>query len=507
MYTIFMLSRVRSILLENKTTKQTVAKNTFWLFFGNILARFIRAGIIIYAARILVPQSWGAFNYALSIAGFFTIFADLGINSVITRESARNLSVQDKYFSTAFFIKIVLSIIAVIALLILYPTIGPLITSSISDLSLVSALIPFAAIIVMTDTLRDFAASLSRAWEKMEIESFVQIFTNVVIVVAGYVALRLVPNARSLALGYAIGTTVGMIVAFFPYRRYFKNFLTKFSTELIKPMFASSWPLAMVGLMGSIMLNTDSIIIGWLKNMESVGFYSAGLKITQLVYIIPTLIAAATFPQMAKSFNNKERSARLLGRTVNALLIFAIPLTVGGVLLAKQIIFAMYGSQYAPGVVAFMLMNLTYIAVFTAAPMGNAIFAMNQERRLFSYVVLGIFGNLLFDIIFIPIWGIAGSALSTVINQIISAAFIIHLVRPHVPFKIDIKNILKITISSFLMGVLIYLFIFLNVNLFVNLIASTILYLVLLAVVFREKELAETIVWLKNSSASPKITV
>src|SRR3989344_2935660 len=103
-----MLERITRFLFENQTTKQTVVKNTFWLFFGQILGRLFRAALVIAAARILGPTSWGAFSYVVGLIAFLQIFADLGLNAIVTRESAKDPSQSRRYFATAFFIKIVL---------------------------------------------------------------------------------------------------------------------------------------------------------------------------------------------------------------------------------------------------------------------------------------------------------------------------------------------------------------------------------------------------------------
>ena len=170
-----MLKQIKSILLENKTARQTIAKNTFWLFFGNISSRLIKAGIIIYAARILGAEEWGVFSYALSLAAFFTVFTDFGISTVITRESAKDLSVQEKYFSTSIAIKLATTIVSIVIFLVLAPF--------IIKQKAVMALLPIIILLVSLDGMRDFAASLSRAWEKMEIEAAIQILTNVAIVI------------------------------------------------------------------------------------------------------------------------------------------------------------------------------------------------------------------------------------------------------------------------------------------------------------------------------------
>ncbi len=71
-------------LFNNRTVGQTIAKNTFWLFFGQMTSRLLRAVIVIYSARVLGAASWGAFSYALGVAAFLTIFSDIGINALIT---------------------------------------------------------------------------------------------------------------------------------------------------------------------------------------------------------------------------------------------------------------------------------------------------------------------------------------------------------------------------------------------------------------------------------------
>lgn len=60
-----MFAKIKSLPLKNKTLRQTVLKNTFWLAFLNIGGRLLRAIVIIYSARVLGAAEWGAFNYAI----------------------------------------------------------------------------------------------------------------------------------------------------------------------------------------------------------------------------------------------------------------------------------------------------------------------------------------------------------------------------------------------------------------------------------------------------------
>ncbi len=437
-------TKLRGFFFTNRDEQQTIAKNTFWLFVSQIASRVIRAALIIYAARVLGAFEYGAFSYALSFAALFTIFIDFGINALITRESTRDLDLQEKYFSTALVVK--LALFAVIAIILV--ALRPLFLHQAG----IGPLLPFIILIIGFDSLRDFAAALSRAWEKMEVEAGVQIATNVFIAAAGLTAIFLAPHSRSLLIAYAVGTGLGMLVAFYPFRRYLKNIARTFSKKLIKPIFTASWPYGMVGLMGGILLNTDSLLIGWLQGTADVGYYSAGLRITQLVYFLPYPLVSALFPPLARAIQDKDRFRSLLEKTSAVLTLLAVPLTIGGALLAGPIIVLLYGGNYAPSVTSFVIMNLTYIPVFLSNSFGNAVFALNKERKLFIYIIVGIAGNILFDLILIPIFGIAGSAVATLLNQIIITAYLIYTLKREVHFKV-FPHPAKLCISAAVMFV------------------------------------------------------
>src|SRR6266568_6359664 len=118
-----MWQKIKSFLFKNTSTRQTVAKNTFWLTISNVGGRLLRALIIIYAARVLGAAEWGVFAYATSLIAFLTSFIDLGINSILTRETAKgsNPVREEQILSTSFFLKIILLVLAILIVLFVAP--------------------------------------------------------------------------------------------------------------------------------------------------------------------------------------------------------------------------------------------------------------------------------------------------------------------------------------------------------------------------------------------------
>lgn len=455
------------------TTKRTIAKNTFWLFTGQIIGRGLRAAIIVYSARILGAASWGAFSYALSFAAFLTIFSDIGVNALITREASKNPELRYKYFSTAFFIKL--------ALLTLLAGTVLLFKNNLSSIDEAVALMPIIIFGFIFDSLRDLCSSISRAMEKMEIEAGVNIFTNIVIAGLGLYFLVYSPTSRNLAIAYAVGAGMGLMVIAITIRKYFLGLLSNFDKNLVRPILVSAWPFGLLGLMGTVMINTDTIMLGWMASAEAVGFYSAGQKIIQLLYVAPTLIAAAFFPALTRFAKNKEDSfQKLFEQALSIIYFIALPLTLGGIIMAKQIIYFLYGDVYGPATNSFIILLATIVIVFPTTLFANSIFAHNRQENLLPYVIIGISGNAIFNLLFIPVWGIEGAALSTLLNQIIISIYLWNRMQKISGFSIFSK-LPKIIIATLGMGIITYSMTINDINFSISLFISAASYFIILA--------------------------
>src|SRR3989344_2064534 len=329
-----------SMLLKNRSPRQTILKNIFWLGSSQVLSRLIRAFIIIYAARKLGVSDYGLFSYALGLAGFFAIFSDLGLNAALTKEIAQKTKDREKYFATAFLIKTTL--LAATAILIF------LAAPFFSNIKPALFLLPLTALLAVFDGFRDFLISLFRGEERMGKEAFVALATNAAIAIFGLAALYLLPSAFFFTASYVGSAGLGAIAAFYLGRKYLKNIFKLFNKDLVVPMVAASLPLAFLTAIGIFILNTDIIMIGWFKNAEEDGFYSAGQKIIQLLYTLPVIFASSIFPTLSRLAKNNEnkKDGALSEKTSLAVMAFALPLALGGFILGAPIIKLLYGPAY-----------------------------------------------------------------------------------------------------------------------------------------------------------------
>ncbi len=408
-----MIQRVKNLLFQNTSARQTVVKNTFWLFFGEGMGRLIRAAIVIYSARLLGAAEYGLFSYAMAVSGFVSIFSDLGISAILTRESTKNPQARQEYFSTALAIKLFFIIINTALILFAVPL--------IARVGGVFPLLPLVALLTIFDTLREFSFGMSRAMEKMEWEALTKIFTNIAVSGLGFLLLWLSASAYSLTVGYVLGSALGFLATVFILLPYFRTFYRHIRGSLVMPILQMAWPIGLLGVLGSIMINTDMVMLGWWRSAEQIGYYAAGQKPIQLLYIVPALLASAVFPTLARLANvNNERFKMVLEKSIAAALLLGLPVVTVGAVLAGKLIPFVYGAEYVSAVATFNLLLGTVIVVFPSTILANALFAYNEQRQFLWFVGVGALSNAALDYFLIPLYGIEGACVATLISQILT---------------------------------------------------------------------------------------
>ena len=302
----------------------------------------------------------------------------------------------------------------------------------------------------------------------------------IAIVILGFIFMMRSETARALSVGYVLGTGIGAIVAMIVCWDYVKDIFKRYSGKLVKPILQSAWPFAITGALGLLFTNMDILIISWIKTASDVGIYSAGIRIIQVLYLIPAVIQVSTLPifaRLAHKDNKKFREA--LEQTLGLLFLASIPMAIGGIILGTPIMIFIYGPAFASGGLAFRILLATLIIDFPGSVMANAIFVYNRQRSLIITSAIGGFSNVLFDLLLIPRWGMTGSAVATFIAQVLSNGYLWYVMKEVNYFEI-VPRLGKVITASVIMGIVTLLLLFAHVNVLLNVAASTVVYALLL---------------------------
>ena len=478
---IAVLNQIKSNLLDNKTTKQTVAKNTFWLTVSLVVSKVIKYSLIIYAARFLGASEYGTFNFSMSFVALFAIFADLGINTLTSREVAKEKEVKVK-IPTIFTLKIAISIATFIGI--------AAVSFLVPQTEKIKTVIWLMAGFSLVNGISNFLYNCFYGRQEMQYQTITEIVEALVCTVLGIYFISLNPHAYSLAIAYVISALSGFVVIALIFKHKFGDILKPtVDKKEWQRVLTMAWPLALSGIFATIYTNTDSIILGFWKLFTQVGYYNAAQKIIALAVVPAGLVATAFFPILSRhSENDKPKTQKIFDYQNIILLAIAIPMIVGGFILANGMIIHIYGEAYLPAVLALKILILMAGMSYLATAFGNILLVYNQQKNAFWAYFWGAMINVPLDILWIGKWGFYGAAWATVVTSFLSITILAYFVRKHTPLKLVdwslTKYLIAILISSALMGFVLLNLASHNVNVILKVILGILVYSICISVFY-----------------------
>jgi O-antigen/teichoic acid export membrane protein len=256
--------------------------------------------------------------------------------------------------------------------------------------------------------------------------------------------------------------------------------------------------------LGAFSLNVDVIMLGWFRSAEEIGYYSAGQKVIPVLYTLPAIIASSLLPLSSRLVELKDEIKLRLLTEKGLTLVFALalPLAVGGAILAKPIISLLYGQEYILGAAAFKILIASVLVVFPGTVLGNIILAHDKQRKIAWYVAATSVSNVAMNFALIPSFGIVGAAIATITAQFLYNLLVWRFVKKLVTFSI-IRHTMKITLATVAMGAIAFLFTSMHIHILATISVATIFYFTVLALL-KERivlEAREIIYLAKNGSS------
>ena len=400
---------LKSLLLENKTITQTIFKNTFWQAVGVCIDRLLRLILLIYAARILGATEYGKFTFALAFISLFIVFYDFGLPMIITREFSREKNKEDLRSILSLKVLLSLGTFILIFLSSFFITSDPGIQKIILILAFFTLVNGFITVF----------HSLFQAFQRMEYRAWTEIILAILITVTGLFVLFRFPSILNLSYAYFVSSLGGLfvILAFFHFKFFHLNIA--WQKSIWKKFLTMSWPLALVSLFGVIYTYIDSVMMGYLDMMTETGWYNAAYKIIHVTIIPASLISKSFFPVLSKFFNeSKERLQKAWDKQMESMILLAVPLMVGGIVLAPRIIYSFYSSTFAPSILAFQILMLTVGIIFLYRPFYDVMISSNNQKKVFGITVFGAIANIILNLILIPKYSLYGAAVATLLTYI-----------------------------------------------------------------------------------------
>lgn len=400
--------------LKNRQGFMRYFKNTSWLLGEKILRMAVGLFVGIWVVRYLGPEQFGLLSYAQSFVFLFTAFATLGLDGIVVRELVKDESKRDELLGTAFTLKL---IGAVIVLLML-----TLIINIMSADTQTKLLI----IIIASATLFQSMNVVDFYFQSKVLSRYVAFANTLTLFVSSVVKIWLIVNDAPLVAFAAVVLLDSVVLSLGFLYTYLKvgGEITQwtFNKHIALNLLKDSWPLILSGLVVSIYMRIDQVMIKEMLNAEAVGQYAAAVRLSEAWYFIPMVIASSLFPAIIEAKKQSEelyceRLQKLYDLMVWLAIAIALPMTF----LSDWVVGLLYGGQYSQAGSVLMIHIWSGIFVFLGVASGKWYLSENLQKYAFLRTFLGVVANIFLNITLIPRYGVEGAAIATLISQIIAA--------------------------------------------------------------------------------------
>jgi len=383
--------------------------NTSWMF----AEKFIRLGIAfvvgIYVVRHLGPENFGVLSYATSFVGLFATIATLGLDSIVVRELVKAPERRDELLGSVFYLRIIGAVIA-FALTI--------ITAFILQESYFNILL--ITIIVTSTVFQSF--NVIEYYFQARVESKFNVYVqSASLIIASIIKVVLVLLSAPLvyfAIVYVLEfvfLSAGFLIVYKINNLKISDW--RFKTGTAISLIKDAWPLILSGVVIAVYMKIDQVMIKNMLSSKEVGYYAAAVKLSEAWYFIQMAICTSLFPAIVKA---KQVSEKLylsrLQKLYDILAWMAIGIAIPVTFLSDFIIKTIFGAQFLPAAPVLTIYIWAGVATFLGVASSQYLISENMTRLSFFRTLLGMIINVILNLVLIPIYGIVGSALATLIS-------------------------------------------------------------------------------------------
>jgi O-antigen/teichoic acid export membrane protein len=425
-----MISKIKN--LPNHQGFMKYFKNTSWLFGEKILRMVVGLFVGIWVARYLGPEQFGLFSYAQSFVGLFAIVATLGLNSIIVRELVKDKIDKNTLIGTAFFMMLVAAFFVILLLAIAINF-----TSNDTFTNILIFIIASATIFQSFNVV-DF-------YFQAKVMSKYVVYSNIVsLFISSIIKIVLILNEASLiyfAFTVLFDSIILMAGFIYFYKKHNENFANwKFDKKIAISLLKDSSPLIIAGVINSIYMKVDQVMIKEILGVVEVGYYSAAVRLSEAWFAIGVIICNSLFPAIV---NAKKISEELYYQRIQRLFLFlvviAYSLSVFVYFSSDYIILFLYGKEFIEASSVLSIHIFSAIFVYLGVSSGRWLIAENKTLLNLYRNIFGMVMNIILNIIFIPKYGIVGAAFASLIAYI-SAFYIMDLFQKDTRYIFYLKS-------------------------------------------------------------------
>lgn len=400
--------------------------------------------------RYLGKEGFGDYATVLAFFSFFGSIADLGLYAITAREISRENADEEKILGNIFAIRIISALLVLV--------IAPILAYFLPYSSNVKVgIIIAAASFVFSSTYM----VLNGVFQKnlaMDRVSLAEVLGKVIQVAIIMLAVKKDLGFTTIISSVLFAMIFNFIAVLFLVRKFVKIRL-QFDFSYWKKFLKASLPMGISVIVTFLYFKMDTILLSILKTNADVGVYNAAYKVIENITFFPAMIVGLVLPMMSRYiFTDRPRFSYIANETAKVFLILIVPLVVGALFLAENIIALIGGADFGESANTLRILIFALAFIFFGNFFNNILIAGNLQKKLMYVLSWCALFNISLNAYIVPRFSYNGAAFTSVLTELLVVLSTFYLTRKHLDYVPVVKNVPRILASGLGMAAFLYYF-------------------------------------------------
>lgn len=385
---------------------------------------FVATPIIV---RVLGPQGYGNYAFALSIFSLLMVFVSSGVSEGVQKyvgETARGPDWHEHVVGFYLRLAFVLAILGSVSLVVAVQT-GVL--DWLLDREFARVFYLLAALVVTTQFM-EYAVRTLRGFGDERYSESLRVVYAVIFPVVGITLAVLGFGVAGMLVGHVVGSlliaSAGLLLIL---RRV--DLTTAFTTRRLnvprRELLSFNGLNILLMLLVMSLYHVDVLMIRVFVGSEATAYYKAALAVAEFMWFVPTALQTMFIHSMSDRWSSGDTDSidRIAARTTRYALLFSALLAVGIAALGSRFLPLYYGPAYSQALLPLLILLPGAVGFAVVRP----IYGIAQGKGNLKPMVVATGGaaalNVALNAVLIPRYGIAGAAVATSIGYVSMLGF------------------------------------------------------------------------------------
>lgn len=405
-----------------------------------------------YASRIMMADGIGQVNFFQSIISYISLFTCLGIPMYAIREVAKVRDNPEK----------MTRITVEILLLHAFLTLLGYMAVAVICLTVTKVQTDIPLFLLLSATI--FFTAIGCEWFYQGIEDFKYVaIRGLLVKLLSVVLLFLFVKTKEDILWYGAYTVLGVlggnIFNFIRLRKYLHRDVIDFRALHPLRHLKPALHVFALNVVISIYLQLNNVLLGFMKDAEAVGYFTAATKIMMITMSISSSLGAVIMPRTSNLIaeGRMDEFRILIQKSYDFVLALAMPLTVGLIFTSPSIILLLSGEGFAPAVLTSQIVASNILMVGLSGVMGiQVLYPLGKINIVILCTLIGAAVNVFFNVLLIPRYGHNGTAVAYMLAEVAVTVSMFLIGRKYIPIQFLKKQHLHYVGGGIVMGGVLY---------------------------------------------------